>query len=405
MSEPDSPPRHGHAAGGILHPHAQADLDIRPVEIRAAADAGRAALTRVIGRGLQAPVHALQATLQARLLADVAGAWEAPLVLHGAYGSLTVENGARLLRALTGIDAEPAVRQTDGNWDWLQSAIAARLASTPFASCTRISGDVAGADEQAHVLELTLGSDRHLVSTRLRASWRDLTAWLEHLQWTPVAAPLWPYLGMTTRAEVTVGRHRLAAGVLRTLLPGDIVVPASSHFDPDGQGWIAFGPIRVRVRYGGPGTLTVVELAPAPPAGRMRAGTARAVSGERGTRQISQGRYMDDQQSDHESGREEEHADAPADHEHASHEASVPGAEVVDGIEIDLHFRLGHARLTLAELRMLDAGAILLLEDGSPSSVAVVAADRVLGYGELVDVEGRLGIRLTDWGSENERST
>lgn len=69
----------------------------------------------------------------------------------------------------------------------------------------------------------------------------------------------------------------------------------------------------------------------------------------------------------------------------------------LDSVPVTLSFELGKASLPLADVRTLGQGAVVLFSGGSPASVAIVSAGQTLGYGEIVDVEGRLGIRVTRW--------
>lgn len=65
---------------------------------------------------------------------------------------------------------------------------------------------------------------------------------------------------------------------------------------------------------------------------------------------------------------------------------------------VTLDFTLGHVRTTLAELDTLGAGSVLTLADGSPACVTIGAGGQVLGRGEAVEVDGRLGVRIVQWG-------
>ncbi|AHG42307.1 type III secretion system protein [Pseudomonas syringae CC1557] len=66
-----------------------------------------------------------------------------------------------------------------------------------------------------------------------------------------------------------------------------------------------------------------------------------------------------------------------------------------DSLALDLTLRCGELRLTLAELRRLDAGTILEVSGIAPGYATLCHADRVLAEGELVDVDGRLGLQIT----------
>lgn len=71
----------------------------------------------------------------------------------------------------------------------------------------------------------------------------------------------------------------------------------------------------------------------------------------------------------------------------------------LDCVPVTLSFELGKVCLPLSEVRTLGPGAIAQFSGGSPASIAIVSAGQTLGRGEIVDVEGRLGIRITQWGT------
>ncbi len=51
--------------------------------------------------------------------------------------------------------------------------------------------------------------------------------------------------------------------------------------------------------------------------------------------------------------------------------------------------------MTLAELRRLDAGTILEVSGIAPGHATLCHGEQVVAEGELVDVEGRLGLQIT----------
>nr|1O9Y_A Chain A, HRCQ2 [Pseudomonas syringae]1O9Y_B Chain B, HRCQ2 [Pseudomonas syringae]1O9Y_C Chain C, HRCQ2 [Pseudomonas syringae]1O9Y_D Chain D, HRCQ2 [Pseudomonas syringae] len=67
----------------------------------------------------------------------------------------------------------------------------------------------------------------------------------------------------------------------------------------------------------------------------------------------------------------------------------------LDSLALDLTLRCGELRLTLAELRRLDAGTILEVTGISPGHATLCHGEQVVAEGELVDVEGRLGLQIT----------
>lgn len=120
----------------------------------------------------------------------------------------------------------------------------------------------------------------------------------------------------------------------------------------------------------------------------------------------------DPHRADGEHREDRQHQQSRQHHEHAGLAGTDPGAAVptataaagqagdpLDTMPLDLTFELGRLSLSLGELRTLGAGAVLLLDGGSPAAVAIVAAGKTMGRGEIVDVAGQLGVRLTQWGT------
>ncbi len=59
---------------------------------------------------------------------------------------------------------------------------------------------------------------------------------------------------------------------------------------------------------------------------------------------------------------------------------------------------LDEVQLTLAEISRLTEGGVLELRAGKSDPVKVLVNGVPYGAGELVEIEGKLGVRLTSWG-------
>lgn len=71
----------------------------------------------------------------------------------------------------------------------------------------------------------------------------------------------------------------------------------------------------------------------------------------------------------------------------------VDGTSLNPGdLEIRLDFDLGHLSLTLAELQRLQPGVVLELDTAAGRPVRIRAGRQFLGYGQLVQIEDRLGV-------------
>ncbi len=67
-----------------------------------------------------------------------------------------------------------------------------------------------------------------------------------------------------------------------------------------------------------------------------------------------------------------------------------------DELEVRLTFELGSTVLTMRELSELQAGHVFELKDPTTSPVTVRANGRMVARGRLVDVNGTIGVQLTD---------
>jgi type III secretion protein Q len=93
-------------------------------------------------------------------------------------------------------------------------------------------------------------------------------------------------------------------------------------------------------------------------------------------------------------------AAAPADP--ASPEPVVPPA-AVEELPLSIVFDLGTVELSLAELKALVPGQVIDLARAPGNAVRVTVNGRRIGAGEIVEIEGRLGVRITELAVRNER--
>lgn len=101
----------------------------------------------------------------------------------------------------------------------------------------------------------------------------------------------------------------------------------------------------------------------------------------------------------------------PEEFEHApvsppeSHWDAEPLAAETDfaPLPLSLSVRCGQLKLTLGELQQLGAGSMVMINNVTPGEAILCHGDYPLAKGELVDVEGRLGLQITHMlpGSQN----
>ncbi|MES2075948.1 MAG: FliM/FliN family flagellar motor switch protein [Pseudomonadota bacterium] len=355
---------------------------VEAVLARAGVTPADAALARLVGRGCAARLEALDATLELRLADGAAVDWSQAVSLAGPFGLVELAQGARLLRALTGIDAGEAGAAGE-HAQWLQAAVLGRLAGTPFAAAERLLAAGAPQAADGRVLRLSLNTAAHALVLHARAGAASWLALLGETAWRARRLPLAAFGALPLPLALSVARHSLPLRACRALAPGDVILPDQPYFSCDGAGRIELGGLAVRVRYLAPGALTIIalegrtdmqemnHLADAPD--DVRGGPPPAAEALATAQEQEQGQGQGQGQ------------------------ALGATFDTLDALPLTLSFELGQARLSLGELRALGPGAILGFDGGGAAALAIMAQGRRLGQGEAVEVDGRLAIRITQW--------
>jgi type III secretion system YscQ/HrcQ family protein len=81
--------------------------------------------------------------------------------------------------------------------------------------------------------------------------------------------------------------------------------------------------------------------------------------------------------------------------EQQTSEEPANGASLIEGVMLTVHVELGARRLRIDELSRLRENQILDLGCNPTDPVDLVVDGRRIARGELVDIEGRLGVRVT----------
>lgn len=160
---------------------------------------------------------------------------------------------------------------------------------------------------------------------------------------------------------VTLGRLSLPITQLRGLRAGDVLMLEQAFFDAHGDGYL-------------------------PIAGRRLQGRIDDESGRLCLNLISI-----EETSVDEDFMMEEYTGAESDQPLVD----VFGREPFDELSMALTVRCGALNLTLGELRNLAPGAVLGITGYAPGMAGLYYGDRSIGQGQLVEVDGRLGLQLS----------
>ncbi|WP_411381261.1 FliM/FliN family flagellar motor switch protein [Pseudomonas sp. MPB26] len=160
---------------------------------------------------------------------------------------------------------------------------------------------------------------------------------------------------------VILGRVQLPIAQARSLRPGDVLVLEQAFFRAQGDGHLQVGTRRLHGCIdddSGPLCLTLTSIEDA---------------------SVDEAFI-----TPHYPGDEE---DEPV--------VDVFGHEPFDELSMALNVRCGTLNLTLGELRNLAPGAVLGIAGYAPGMAGLYYGDRPIGQGQLVEIDGRLGLQLS----------
>ena len=336
------------------------DVIDRPATVRISS--AQAVLSRVLGAGRYARLtqfgsDALLELQLSKLPSMDADPYRA-LVLHGPAGDIELGDGVRLLMALTGIDlGESAVEIPESQW--LNASVLGRLAGTPLHDTILLSRGCLAPGPESVTLCLSLRDARHAFSVTAKAS---ATCWLAFLArggWLHNGRMIDHQLDLPLIFPWRIGTHGLDRSALAAIAVGDIVFPETCWFDCSGTGLVSIGSWQLSVMYSAPAGMALLNLE---------------------TRMDSLGTIVDT-----------DSLVIRQTHAGANDSAGL------DTLPLQLHFDMGCCHTTLGGLRALVAGSVLPIEGGSPAAIGISTGGCTLGQGELVEVNGKLAIRIIYW--------
>jgi type III secretion protein Q len=176
--------------------------------------------------------------------------------------------------------------------------------------------------------------------------------------WRPIAAAM--PAQFQVEVLVTLGHLQLSVAQVSGLRPGDVVMLEQALFQVQGTGHVQVGRCRLQGRIDdetGPVCLTLTAIEETSVDNNIAAA--------------------------HDPGQEDEPV------------MDVFGHEPFDELNMTLNVRCGTLNLTLGELRNLAPGAVLGVTGYAPGMAGLYYGDRPIGQGQLVEVDGRLGLQLS----------
>lgn len=224
--------------------------------------------------------------------------------------------------------------------------------------------------------ELEVRLDEQCVRSAAQLPTATLEQLLARPGWRPLSYRPSPDWRLST--PLVLGRTALTMGQLKSLRRGDVVLPEQALFQPDGNGSLLLGRQRLHGR---------LETSPTPHfiITALEETAMNAFASEFAADPIAPVLSAD---ATAEAGPENTVEDA-------SEDFALDVADAFDDLPLSLTLNCGRLSLTLGELKTLGTGSVLSLGKGTPGFATLCHDDRPLAHGELVDVDGHIGLQIT----------
>ncbi|WLG88003.1 FliM/FliN family flagellar motor switch protein [Pseudomonas cucumis] len=208
------------------------------------------------------------------------------------------------------------------------------------------------------------------ICSQLRLAPTTLLRLLDRGNWRPPLSG--PDSDLPLCIPFLLGRTHMSAAALRSLRQGDIVFPEQALFAPDGQGPLQIGGWRLSLQMEStnPPRFIVTELEE----------TAMNAPLD----------YLNPPSLDSMNALE-----GLPDLDTSALGQTLASADRFADLPLALTLRMGSVSLKLSELRTLAIGSVLTVEGSTVGNAMLCHGERPLAHGELVDVEGRLGLQIT----------
>ncbi|NDL63384.1 FliM/FliN family flagellar motor switch protein [Acerihabitans arboris] len=248
-------------------------------------------------------------------------------------------------------------------WYWsLYNQLLATELQALFGSLRAVPPQSVG---DAVTLELTVTLGDRRARSLLCLSAGTLRRLLDISGWRRVQAPLPQDLALAL--PLTLGTLTLSLDDVGSLRPGDMLLPTGRCFSPAGEGRVRCGLLTLRGQLR-PGADTMTHF--------------YITTMENTDVTMNSDELDDDQPQASDAGEEWE-------------TGPLTDASAFAPLPLLLSVRCGQLKMTLGALQRLAPGALLLVENVLPGEAVLCHGEYALAKGELVDVEGQLGLEIT----------
>ena len=347
--------------------------------------AADAAARRMLGAGVGLPFEVAGEAGRLQLTLGNGPADGTPCALECAHGVFSLSEAGPVLSLLgecpVVLPAEPGA---DDEWFW--ALFHQALSESVRAAFGFLKPSLApGGRGIACRLDVQLGAA--CVVSHLEMAGATLLGLLRAAPWQRRTAS-WDE-DLALRIPLLVGHLALGAGQLAALRPGDVLVPETPLFDAAGHGRIALGRHCLQVRVHSHATpLRLIVLTLEETVMSTTADTDLLTPEWDDT-----ARYEPDIQEQAPEAASQATFE-PVEAEPEAGPLAMQAAGRFEDLPLALTVRCGHLSLTLSELRNLAPGAVLNVQGVAPGAGTLFHGERPLAHGELVEVDGRLGLQI-----------
>lgn len=309
-----------------------------------------------------------------RLCADSGAPLSRASHWHAAAGHFSLDDADALLNLLSQSPLPVAAAEPADSWQWAlwQQYLSPELRPL-FAELQPAARPVAA--EVSACLLLTLGANH--ARSRLRLSHQQLTRWLSQPGWRRCRVPLPDSLPLTQ--PLRLARITLSAQQLRALTAGDLLVPPEADFTPQGTGTLKLGGLRLQGELQLPHHFLIHSLEETP---------LNTWTGDEPLYDASQMQPDDPTFA-------AQAASPFTEQPPSAYDEALTPYRALDSLPLTLEVRCGRTVITLAELQQLQPGSVVTLDNVTPGEAGLYHGATLIARGELVDVEGHLGLQLT----------
>lgn len=300
------------------------------------------------------------------------------LAIHTAYGVFYMQNGITWLQDLTDIFIEHTDEETQ---DWLLACAIEKIAGRNDIWLTEITGlSVHNSIEQSLSRLIIQGISNNNIYAHHK-DWINIFKQLTFIKKTNFAIEK-----LILKRNISLGNQSLNLGQYKQLTTGNIILLNNCNFNLNGIGLFNIGSFAMQVIYEND-QLIFQEW-------KTNMNDENNQDNDWNLEEYGLEDLDTDETQETAINIEEEQQPIVED-DSQTNEAKHPFAN----IPINLHFSLGQLTLSVEEIMQLQAGAILPLDKSVPAQVIIYANSKKIGAGEVIDIDGKLGIQIINLNS------